>query len=261
MRSCPGVPQNVEAPWGFSFLGPEYRGAASTQSAMATPVRILSLLVFVAVMATGQLRVLLIGVAVLIGAAIGLWQHHHGFDVQSLLRMMRRVRWLLLAILILYGWFTPGTALIPAWAPYSPSLEGLQQGLLRAAVLLVIVAAVYLLITTTPRGDLVAGLLWCGRPLRRLGVDDQRFAVRLVLALEAVPEVQTLARAALDKVPRAMPRIARLGHAAAAVFQATLTHAEQPTAVIDVPDLQPVPLWQWAIPVTLAAVMLAAAAA
>ncbi len=173
---------------------------------MATPVRILSLLIFVAVMATGQLRVLLIGVALLIGAAIGVWQHHRGFDVHSLLRMMRRVRWLLLAILILYGWFTPGAALIPAWAPYSPSLEGLQQGLLRAAVLLAIVAAVYLLITTTPRGDLVAGLLWCGRPLRRLGVDDQRFAVRLVLALEAVPEVQTLARAALDKVPRAMPR-------------------------------------------------------
>ena len=173
---------------------------------MATPVRILSLLIFVAVMATGQLRVLLIGVALLIGAAIGVWQQHHGFDVHSLLRMMRRVRWLLLAILILYGWFTPGTALIPAWAPYSPSLEGLQQGLLRAAVLLAIVAAVYLLITTTPRGDLVAGLLWCGRPLRRLGVDDQRFAVRLVLALEAVPEVQTLARAALDKVPRTMPR-------------------------------------------------------
>ncbi len=227
---------------------------------MATPVRMLSLLVFVAVMATGRPRVLLIGGALLIGAAIGLWQHHRDINVRTLLRMLRRVRWLLLAILILYGWFTPGTALIAAWAPYAPSYEGLQQGLLRAAVLLVIVAAVYLLITTTPRGDLVAGLLWYGRPLRRFGVDDQRFAVRLVLALEAVSEVQTLARAALDKVPRTMPRMARLGHAATAVFQATLTYAEQSTAVIEVPDLQPVPPRQWGIPVTLAVVMLMAAA-
>ena len=235
-------------------------GAASAPPIMAAPVRILTLLILVAALATGRPAVLLVAGALLIGAGIWAWQQQPGFNARGLMRMLHRVRWLLLAILILYGWFTPGAALLPALAQFSPSLEGVQQGLLRALVLVAIVGAVYLLITTTARGDLVAGLLWYGGPLRRLGVDDHRFAVRLVLALEAVPEVQVLARAALSDVSPAMPRLQRLGYAATVVFQATLVRAEHATGAITVPDLPPVSLRQWVVPLLLAAVLLAAAA-
>lgn len=227
---------------------------------MAVPVRILTLLIFIAAMATGRLTILLGGAALLSVVGVWVWQRQHGFDVQGLWRMLSRVRWLLVAIVLLYGWFTPGVALVPALGQFSPSVEGMQQGLLRASVLLVIVTAVYLLLVATPRGDLVSGLLWYGRPLRRIGVDDQRFAIRLVLALEAVPQVQALAREALATVPRELPKLQRLNYAVSAVFQATLTRAEQASGVIDVPDALPLPLWQWLIPVTLAAVMLAALA-
>ncbi|MBI5041935.1 MAG: hypothetical protein HZB57_12285 [Gammaproteobacteria bacterium] len=226
---------------------------------MLTPVRILTLLILAAGLASGHPIVLLVGAALLIGTGLWAWHGYRAFDAQMLLRMLRRVRWLLLAILILYGWFTPGAAMLPVLGQFSPSLEGVQQGLLRVAALLAIVAAVYLLLATTPRGELVAGLLWYGRPLRRLGVDDTRFAVRLVLALEAVPQVQTLARTALMDKPQGASRMQRLGRAATVVFEATLARAEQSTGAIAVPDSQPVPLWQWSLPGVLAALLVAAA--
>ncbi len=227
---------------------------------MAAAVRILSLLIFIACMASARPSVLSAGGVLLLVAGAWQWRQGHGIDAAGLLRMLSRVRWLLLAILILYGWFTPGELLLPALAQYSPSVEGLQQGLLRAAVVLLIVAAVYLLLTATPRGELLAGLLWYGGPLRRLGIDDRRFAIRLILALEAVAEVQSLARDAIAGVGQDMPRLQRIGAAATAVFQATLARADVQPVEIQLPDPRPVPAWQWAVPGLLAAVLLSAAA-
>jgi energy-coupling factor transport system permease protein len=147
---------------------------------------------------------------------------------------------------------------LPEFGSLSPTQEGLWLGLLRVTALCGIVAAVYLLLATTARGELVAGLLWFGRPLRRIGIDDRRFAVRLVLALEAVPQVQDLARDALAESGGGS-RLQRLGGAAAQVLQASLAHAEQATGEIAAPDPQPVPLWQWALPVALAALLIMAA--
>lgn len=222
---------------------------------MAPPVRILSLLILAAALAGGRPGVLAVGGLLLALTAIVVRRRQPAFDGRALLGMLRRIRWLLLAILILYGWFTPGTPLIPLLGGWSPVQEGLQQGALRGTALLAIVAAVYLLLASTPRGDLVGGLLWYGMPLRRLGVDDHRFAVRLVLALEAVPQVQTLARAALDDAD-GRTRLQRIGLAAGRVLQATLARADAGADTpIDVPDPQPVPVVQWLLPLALAVLL------
>lgn len=224
----------------------------------AAPVRILALLVFAAGLATAQPWVLLIGGVLLIGLALVVRARHSAAPSLRIVNLLRRVRWLLLAIIVLYGWFMPGMPLLPELGALSPTQEGLQQGLLRVAALCGIVAAVYLLLATTPRGELVAGLLWFGRPLRRIGIDDSRFAMRLVLALEAVPQVQDLARAALaDAVGGS--RMQRLGCAAASVLQATLARADQAQGEISAPEPQPVPLWQWSLPVSLVVVLVMAA--
>ena len=224
---------------------------------MAPPVRILSLLILAAAMASGHPVVLAIGGVLLLLVAGLLHRRHADFDWRGLPRMVQRVRWLLLALLILYGWFTPGEALLPALGAWSPSHEGLHQGLLRVLALLAIVAAVYLLLASTGRGALVGGLLWYGGPLRGFGLDDRRFAVRLVLALEAVPKVQDLARAALQADADAS-RMRRLGRAAGRVLQATLARAEERHGPIQIPDPIPVPSWQWSLPLALAAILLGA---
>ncbi len=221
---------------------------------LAPSIRILSLLVLASGLASGHPRVLAAGGVILLLAGSAALVQHRGFEWSGLLRMLRRVRWLLLAMLILYGWFTPGDPLLPSLGDRSPSLAGVQQGLLRVAALVAIVAAVYLLLMTTPRGDLVGGLLWFGRPLRRLGMDDRRFAVRLVLALEAVPQVQGLARTALETNTGAS-RMQRLGQAASRVLQAVLEQADAQHGTIEVPDSQPVPGWQWLVPLLIVALL------
>ncbi|MFN2310189.1 MAG: hypothetical protein ABR553_10745, partial [Gammaproteobacteria bacterium] len=112
---------------------------------MRPPVRILSLLILAAALASGQPWVLACGGVILVLGVLLIHRQRMGFDWRALLGMLYRIRWLLLAILVLYGWFTPGTAWLPALGGWSPVQEGLYQGLLRAAALLCIVAAVYLL--------------------------------------------------------------------------------------------------------------------
>lgn len=226
---------------------------------MAPPVRILTLLMLAGALASAQPAVLVSGGLALALAGVRVRRLRPDIDLQVLLRMLRRIRWLLLAILILYGWFTPGTPLLPLLGGWSPVEEGLRQGALRVLALLAIVSAVYLLLASTPRGELVGGLLWFGVPLRRLGIDDRRFAVRLVLALEAVPQVQALAGATLDE-DAARPRLQRLALAGGRVLQATLARAEADAELpLDVPDPQPVPAVQWLWPVALALLLIASA--
>ena len=224
---------------------------------MSPPVRILSLLILAAGFASGRPLVLAVGGLLLLVVAGTLRWRQADFDWRGLPRMLQRVRWLLLAMLILYGWFTPGDALVPALGAWSPAQEGLRQGVLRILALLAIVAAVYLLLASTGRGALVGGLLWYGRPLQLLGLDDRRFAVRLVLALQAVPQVQELAREAL-RAEVDGPRLRRLGRAASSVLQAALARAEDLSGPIQIPDPIPVPPWQWSLPSTLAALLIAA---
>jgi energy-coupling factor transport system permease protein len=97
--------------------------------------------------------------------------------------LVRRSRWLLLTLLILFGWLTPGTS--------SPGMPGAtQEGLLLAAEnigrLLTALSVVAMLLTTLSSVELVAGLrslLW---PLTLLGGGRDRIAVRLALTLEEV---------------------------------------------------------------------------
>lgn len=105
-------------------------------------------------------------------------------------RMVSRLRWFLLSILIVYGWFTPGQPLLGAesarFAELWPSREGMEAGLLRAALLMAIVAGANLLLRTTSREQLLLAVYSMARPLALCGVSRERLAVRMVLVIEAV---------------------------------------------------------------------------
>ncbi len=100
-----------------------------------------------------------------------------------LLRILSRSRWLLLTMLVLFGWMTPGTAL-----PYLPGAT--QEGLLLAADnlarLLLAIAIVSMLLSAMPPPALVSGMRTLLAPLAGLGGFRDRLAVRLILTLEAV---------------------------------------------------------------------------
>lgn len=102
------------------------------------------------------------------------------------LRLLRRVRVLMLAILVLFGWFTPGEVWFVEWHAVSPTREGLTLALLHAGRLLAVVCAVALLLERLPLERLVGGLYSLSRPFALIGLRADELALRLMLVLRFV---------------------------------------------------------------------------
>jgi energy-coupling factor transporter transmembrane protein EcfT len=99
-------------------------------------------------------------------------------------KLLRRSRWLLLAIAILFAWSTPGVLLVPDAGNWSPTTDGVLLGLVHAVRLVSLVAALAVLLETTPKEDLVGAIYALAAPLAALGVSRARLAVRLMLVFQ-----------------------------------------------------------------------------
>ncbi len=175
-----------------------------------------------------------------------------GFDLPCIWRMLRRMRWLLLSILIVYLWFTPGTPVIPLLGRYSPTVQGVLPGLLRVITLMLIAVQVVLLLQTTTRGELIGAIRWLAAPLRLLGVDNSRLALRMTLILDSVDEIQPLLRRQMEGFSRSGNRLSRMGDSLATLFQTVIARAESmPQQRIAVATLYGPPLQQWLYPFAL----------
>ncbi|MHB1187505.1 energy-coupling factor transporter transmembrane component T family protein [Thiobacillus sp.] len=111
-----------------------------------------------------------------------------------LLRLLRRTRWLMAVLLFTYAYALPGVALWPALDWASPSVEGLEQGVLRTGRLVLMLAGLALLFASTPRPRLIYGLYALTKPLAWFGFDRRAFAVRLGLTLDYVEHAPKPAR-------------------------------------------------------------------
>ena len=161
---------------------------------------------------------------------------------------VRQLRWFFLVIAVFYGWWTPGTLLLPALGPASPTLPGMALAAQRIAALVLLIVAVQLLLITTPRGVLVGALHWWLRPLGWLGLNADRFALRLVLVLELVPGLRQRLQEARERLRGHGVRQQVIG-LAAGVFEDLVLAAEQaPLKPVRVPQLPPVPARGWLPP-------------
>jgi len=217
-------------------------------------IRILSFLVFTLFISRAATSELAVAAVMLSGCMLAV-------DFTSFVnawRMLRRLRWLFVSILVIYFWFTPGEALVIAGfdAAWLPSLAGIQLGAQRVATLVLVVMAVNLLVAVTPRQDLLSALVWLCRPLKYLGVPAERLALRLVLTLETVPQVQTLLEQRLGKL-RSGKGITGIGDSLASLFtDITQRVAALPARQVDIAlPVTPAP-WQWLIPLAIAGVFL-----
>lgn len=100
-----------------------------------------------------------------------------------LVSLLRRSRWLMLVMLVMFGWMTPGTPL-----PLTPGAT--HEGLLLAAEnlvrLLIALSVVALILQTLRPPALVAGMRSLLAPLALLNISRDRIAVRLALTLNEV---------------------------------------------------------------------------
>ena len=241
---------------------------------MHAVIKIVCFLVFGTAMAMGAKPVLLVGFILV--ASLYLFELVRGVPTQlyNALKMLKRLRWLFLSIFVVYLFFTPGILLLPD-VFWGPTQEGLLQGLLRIAVLVLIVAAVNMLIGSTEQTEFLSAVSWCLRPLSWLGLSHERLAVRISLTLAAVGVLRTAYRhetrddisetviaksveSPSSETTFAEPKLMAIAKTAHRLFAKVIDDAEHMSLqTVTLPEQSHPPLLQWAIPVLLATLLLA----
>lgn len=102
---------------------------------------------------------------------------------RKFIHLLRRTRWIMFSLLLIYAYSTPGQPLSDALGVFSPSREGLTDGVLQLTRLLAALAGLAILLDRLHRQQLIAGLYALFAPLQWLGMSRERLAVRLALTL------------------------------------------------------------------------------
>ena len=223
-------------------------------------IKIVSFLVFGSAVSMGNGQILLAGISLV----LPLYIFGNNIHFRGALIMLKRLKWLFISILIVYLFFTPGQLL---WSDvvWSPTVEGLTQGSLRVAVLVLLVAAVNFLISSTEQDDFLSAILWCLRPLSFVGLPHERLAVRITLTLDEVSQIrknhlyeggdesrQEEVNNAASNVKKPEPKLFAIARTANRLFQSVITAAETaPVREISLPEESSPPVHQWLIPLLL----------
>ena len=218
-------------------------------------IKVLSLLVVISMLVSlNPERVILISVGLfsfLILKGRAYWQH--------IWQLCWRMKWLWISLLVLYGWFVPGspmfiTDLIPL--ALIPSQDGLTTGLLRALVLLNIISAVVLIMKSTSQEALIVSIMWLIYPFKMLKVDTGLFAARLVLTMDRVTDTEAEIRQSLKENEKTTPIVQRGIDAVASLLLRVEQHATTHSSVgVSLPRIETPSVIQWLIPLVLFVVL------
>ena len=143
-------------------------------------IRIVSFLILAGFVAFGGIYEIALGFVLVL--SVILYRRLQSIELST--RIIKRMRWLFLSILIVYLWFTPGEPLLPIESDFMPTLQGLQTGLLRVFSLILIIFAVNYFISTIARHRLVQAIIWLLYPLNWIAIDTRQLALRIALTLE-----------------------------------------------------------------------------
>jgi len=143
-------------------------------------------LVFALSLSLGGYRQLLLGAILIVCGFLVVSRP----NISGLWKMLSRLRWLWLSLMVFYFWFTPGKLVFEEIQQWSPTVEGVYQGVFRIGVLALMATAAHLLFQACNREQLLASIRWMVTPFGLLGVSRDRFAVRMLLVFEAVPKIQ-----------------------------------------------------------------------
>ena len=199
--------------------------------------------------------VLLASVMVLIASHVALanvsWRHA--------LRMLKRLRIFFISILLIYGWFTPGTPVIVVeyLQALIPVQEGLIEGAYRISALCIMIWAVSYLLQSTSSNELIAALVWFFRPLSVFDNLHERLALRMTLVLQSVDKVSELISSQRDQLKTGKNRITQLVDAIGGGFQSGLERAETQREETIIIHIAEAPAWKaWLLPLGLLLMLL-----
>jgi energy-coupling factor transporter transmembrane protein EcfT len=109
-------------------------------------------------------------------------------------RMLFRSRWLLLTLLLIFAFTTPGEYLEWWHFDIAPTHEGISLGMLQAGRLIVMLTGLSILLGTTQRDVLMAGIYPLLSPLRSIGLSPERFTARLWLTIHYVEQTPSVTK-------------------------------------------------------------------
>ncbi len=103
--------------------------------------------------------------------------------------LIKRLRWIMLSLLLIYGYATPGSAAwqVTEWpllAQFSPTIEGLITGLLQLERVVTMLAALAILAGLLSQQQLMSGLYYLIYPLRYVGLSPEKLVMRLALTMQ-----------------------------------------------------------------------------
>jgi len=124
----------------------------------------------------------------LLPVALGLALIVNGSRLSAVSRVLWRMRWFFLVLLVSYGWSLPGAALWSAPAWLTPTFEGIEAGVIQALRLALLLTLLDYWVLAMEAERLLSGLVTLIAPLRRLGVDTERAAVRVALTLRIIEQ-------------------------------------------------------------------------
>ena len=129
----------------------------------------------IAMQALQATALLLAGVPLLFAAS--------ALSAARLFTLLRRTRWIMVSLLFIYAYATPGVAVWATLGQFSPTHEGLIDGLLQLCRLAFALAGLAILLGLLSQQQLIGGLYTLAYPLRYAGLSRERIAVRLALTL------------------------------------------------------------------------------
>lgn len=107
---------------------------------------------------------------------------------QRLGLLLRRTRWLIVSLVLLFALATPGVFLLPSLGSLGPTEEGMRLGFEHLMRLIFVLASLAVLLQITGVEGLVAGLHGLLLPFSCLGLDRGRVAMRLMLVMHYVEQ-------------------------------------------------------------------------
>jgi len=185
-----------------------------------------------------------------------------GFErLSNALTKIRRLRWFFLSICLFYFWATPGAGIFSvqgeAVSWWMPTVSGVESGLYRALVLVVIMLAANLVMSYLSREQIISTITHLLTPLSWLGFPNERFSMRMALTLDALSHVQQLANDELAARDRSEHPLMQMGRVSAKVFHGVILGSNAaPCMPVEIHRQPPVPVWQWGIPIALTALIL-----
>lgn len=178
--------------------------------------------------------------------------------VKTVLKLLSRLRWFFLSILILYVWFSPGYPTLHPDSGISVINTGLMMGLERILALMIVVGYSGLLIHLSSKAEIITGIYVLLSPLKMLGIDSGKLAVRLGLVLDYVPRFEAMQQSA-NGHSTAAPQKSSWIDKSAQLFNAALNPPaaeKQETEIIELPDIPNASILDILLPVLLAALII-----